>query len=126
PDIPDSANVAGVPAISPRDTVRTTLGGAAISIDYGRPAVRGRSVFNRGVLGDTIWRTGANAATQFVTTRDLIVGRDTLRAGAYSIWMHVTPDDSAYFLVFNSQTGQWGTEHHPERDVLSVPLARES
>lgn len=125
PNIPDSVRIVGVPAISPRDTVRATIGDAAITIDYGRPAVRGRAVFSRGVLGDTLWRTGANAATQFVTTRDLIVGRDTLRAGAYSLWTRVSPGNSGYALVFNGQTGQWGTEHHAERDVLSVPLSVE-
>ncbi|HEY2851871.1 MAG TPA: DUF2911 domain-containing protein [Gemmatimonadaceae bacterium] len=124
PNVEDSVDITGVPAISPRDTVRATIGAASIMIDYGRPAVRGRNVFSHGILGDTIWRTGANAATQFVTTRDLIVGGDTLRAGAYSLWTRVSPDDSSYRLLFNSQTGQWGTEHHPERDVLSVPLSR--
>ncbi len=124
PNVADSVDIAGAPAISPRDTVRATIGAAAVVIDYGRPAVRGRNVFSRGVLGDTIWRTGANAATQLSTTRDLIVGGDTLRAGAYSLWMRVSPDDSSYRLIFNTQTGQWGTEHHPDRDVLSVPLSR--
>jgi hypothetical protein len=125
PNIPDSVRIAGAPSISPRDTVRATVADAAITIDYGRPAARGRAVFSRGVLGDTLWRTGANAATQFVTTRDLIVGGDTLRAGSYSLWTSVSPDNSTYALVFNSQTGQWGTEHHAERDVLRVPLVTE-
>lgn len=125
PNIPDSVPIVGVPAISPRDTVRATIAGAAITIDYGRPAARGRAVFTNGVLGDTIWRTGANAATQFVTDHDLIIGRDTLRAGAYTLWTRTARDDSHYELVFNSQVGQWGTEHHAERDLLSVPLTRE-
>jgi len=124
PNIPDSVPILGVPSISPRDTVRATIGGAAVMIDYGRPAARGRNVFANGVLGDSVWRTGANAATQFTTTRDLVVGRDTLRAGAYTLWTRVAPGNSRYTLVFNSQTGQWGTEHHFERDVLSVPLER--
>jgi len=126
PNIPDSVPILGAPSISPRDTVRATIGGASVTIDYGRPAARGRDVFANGVLGDSVWRTGANAATQFTTTRDLLVGGDTLRAGAYSLWTRVAPGGSRYTLVFNSQTGQWGTEHHSERDVLSVPLARAS
>jgi hypothetical protein len=125
PNIPDSVRIVGVPAISPRDTVRATIGDAAITIEYSRPAARGRTVFSRGILGDTLWRTGANAATRFVTTHDLIIGRDTLRAGAYSLWTSVSADNSSYALVFNSQTGQWGTEHHAERDVLRVSLTTE-
>lgn len=126
PNIPDSVPILGVPSISPRDTVRATVGGAMVTIDYGRPAARGRDVFANGVLGDSVWRTGANAATQFTTSRDLIVGQDTLRAGAYSLWTRVAPGGQRYTLVFNSQIGQWGTEHHSERDVLSVPLERSS
>src|SRR6185503_4263924 len=124
PDIPPDKNIVGAPGISPRDTARGQLGRATISVDYGRPAVRGRDVFARGVLGDTLWRVGANAATQFTTDRDLKFGESTLRAGTYSMWMRVTPDDSRFELVFNSQIGQWGTEHHADRDVLTVPLRR--
>ena len=125
PNVPDSVDILGVPSISPRDTVRATVGGASIMIDYGRPSVRGRVVFSHGVLGDSVWRTGANAATQIIATRDLVFGRDTLRAGTYSMWTRVAPNNAGYALVFNSQTGQWGTEHHSERDVLSVPLSVE-
>lgn len=121
-DVAEDAPILGAPSISPRDTARGTVGNATITIDYGRPSVRGRDVFSHGVLGDTIWRAGANAATQFTTMVDLSVGGKRLPAGTYSLWVHVRPNDSAYELLFNSQHGQWGTEHHPDRDVLAIPL----
>lgn len=123
PNVSDDMPIAGVPALSPRDTVRAVVGRAQITIDYGRPAVRGRAVFSRGVLGDTVWRVGANTATQFTTTADLLVNGKRLPAGTYSLWVRVSPDNSSYALVFNTQSGQWGTEHHAERDLVSVPLA---
>jgi hypothetical protein len=123
PDVPDETPIVGVAALSPRDTARAVVGRAAITVDYGRPSVRGRDVFSHGVLGDTLWRVGANAATQFTTTADLAIGGRTLSAGTYSLWIRVPPDDASYALVFNTQSGQWGTEHHAERDVLSVPLS---
>jgi DUF2911 family protein len=122
PNVTDDTPIAGVPALSPRDTVRALVGRARITVDYGRPAVRGRAVFSRGVLGDTVWRLGANAATQFTTTTDLVVNGKRLPAGTYSLWVRVSPDNSSYALVFNSQSGQWGTEHHADRDLVSVPL----
>jgi hypothetical protein len=122
PNVPDDTPILGVPAISPRATTRATIGGATIMIDYGRPSVRGRNVFSHGVLGDTLWRAGANAATQFTATSDVVVDGQTLAAGTYSLWIHTPPDNSSYELVFNSQSGQWGTEHHFERDVAHVPL----
>lgn len=108
--------------VSGRDTLRAQVGSANIWVDYGRPLTRGRDVFASGVLGDTLWRTGANAATQFRTDKDLLVEGKRLPAGMYTLWMRVAPDNSAYTLVFNSQTGQWGTEHHADRDVMAVPL----
>jgi DUF2911 family protein len=121
-DVPPTTRIIGVAAISPRDTARGTAGDAQILIDYGRPALRGRDVFSHGVLGDTLWRTGANAATQFNTSADLVVGGQTIPAGKYSLWTSVGPNNSSYSLVFNRQVGQWGTEHHAEQDFASVPL----
>ena len=114
--------LAGAPGtfITGRDTVRAAVGGAALWVDYGRPSRRGRDVFAHGVLGDTLWRTGANAATQFRTDHDLQFGEHTLKAGTYSIWTHLNSKQSE--LIFNAQTGQWGTEYDPSRDVLRVPL----
>ena len=124
PDIPDTAALVGVPAISPRDTARATLGDAAITIDYGRPAVRGRDVFRNGVLGDTLWRVGANAPTQFVTTRDLIVGSETLPAGRYVLWVRAAPDNSNYTLLFNAQTGQAVVPMPPPQTTVAAQLTR--
>lgn len=123
PDIPAEKPIVGFTAMSPRDTARATVGSTRIVIDYGRPSLRGRVVFSHGVLGDTVWRTGANAATQFTTTTDLLIGGKRLAAGTYSLWTRVSPNNSSYELIFNSQVGQWGTEYHAERNVLSVPLA---
>jgi hypothetical protein len=106
--------------VSPRDTVTATLGRATLWIDYGRPSVRGREIFGRGVLGDTLWRTGANAATQFRTDVDLEIGGRRIPAGTYTLWTHY--DSGKAELVINSQTGQWGTQYDRSRDVARVPL----
>jgi hypothetical protein len=108
---------------STRDTVTATIGTANVWVDYGRPALRGRSVWVNGVLGDTIWRTGANAATQLRTDRELNIGGTIVPAGTYSLWTRTTAN--GYELIINRQAGQWGTEYHAERDLARVPL-RES
>ncbi|HKO15078.1 MAG TPA: DUF2911 domain-containing protein [Gemmatimonadaceae bacterium] len=106
--------------MSPRDTARASVGAANIFVDYGRPALRGRDVWQHGVLGDTIWRTGANAATQFSTSADLVVKGVTVPAGKYTLWTHTTP--TGYELIFNKQTGQWGTDYDPAQDLVRIPL----
>ena len=108
--------------MSPRDTVHATIAGARLMVDYGRPHVRGRKIFGGIVPFGEVWRTGANAATQFSTDRPLIFGPDTLAAGTYTLWTQ--PTATGVSLIFNRQTGQWGTEHDPAQDILTVPMER--
>jgi hypothetical protein len=113
---------AGVGVLSPRDTVRvTSAGGAAITIDYGRPAKRGRTVFG-GVLvpyGE-VWRTGANAATQFRTDKPLDFGGTVVPAGFYTLW--TVPTATGWKLIVNSETGQWGTAHKADKDLFTLGM----
>lgn len=112
---------AGVGTLSPRDSVKVaSAGGASISIDYGRPAKRGRTVFGGIVPYGEVWRTGANAATQFRTDHALDFGGTVVPAGAYTLW--TIPSATGWKLVFNSQTGQWGTQHDASRDVFTLPM----
>lgn len=105
---------------STRDTARAMIGRANVWVDYGRPSLRGRDVWVNGVLGDSIWRTGANAATQLRTDVDLDIGGTVVPAGIYSLWTKAT--SRGYELIINRQAGQWGTEYHPERDLARIPL----
>ncbi|HET7602978.1 MAG TPA: DUF2911 domain-containing protein, partial [Gemmatimonadales bacterium] len=95
---------------------------AQLMVDYGRPHVRGRKIFGGIVPFGQVWRTGANAATQFSTDRSLVFGRDTLAPGSYTLW--TLPTATSVSLIFNRQTGQWGTEYDPLQDVLRVPMER--
>jgi hypothetical protein len=108
--------------VSRRDTTRAVIGACSLWVDYGRPSKRGRKVFENGVLGDTLWRTGANAATQFRTSHDLVFAGRTLPAGKYTLWTRVT--GGAFALLVNSQTGQWGTVHDSARDLMQLPLEK--
>jgi len=106
---------------STRDTVEATIGSAHLWIDYGRPALRGRDVWVNGVLGDTLWRTGANAATQLRSDVDLVVGGATVPAGTYTLWTAATP--SGYRLVINRQAGN---DYDAKQDLVRVPLRESS
>lgn len=109
-------------AASTRDTARAQINGAPMWIDYGRPALRGRNAWVNGVLGDTLWRTGANAATQIQTPVDITIAGNAIPAGKYTLWTHVLPGNAAYELIFNKQVGQWGTVYDAKQDLVRVPL----
>lgn len=107
--------------LSPRDTARATFGSAQIFVDYGRPSARGRQIFAaNGILNDTLWRTGANAATQLSTSAPIRIGGQDVPAGKYTLWTVAVP--GRYQLVVNRQTGQWGTVYDPKQDLVRVPL----
>ncbi|HET9425049.1 MAG TPA: DUF2911 domain-containing protein, partial [Gemmatimonadaceae bacterium] len=113
---------AALGAPTTRDTARAQISGTAFWLDYGRPSLRGRNVWSNGVLGDTLWRTGGNAATQFRTAADLRIAGQTIPAGMYTLWTKIHPGNSRYELVFNRQVGQWGTVYDPRQDLVRVPL----
>jgi hypothetical protein len=107
--------------LSPRDTVRATIGSAHLLVDYGRPHKRGRDIFGAVVPWNQVWRTGANAATGFTTDADLKVGSTTIPKGSYTIW--TLPAPSGAKLIVNSQTGQWGTQYDSSKDFARLDLA---
>ena len=113
----------GVAQRNSRGTAKISLGGKAISVEYGRPSLKGRSVAD--LLGQLkagdFWRLGADKSTTFSTAADLQSGDVTVPAGQYSLWAEREADNS-WKLVFNKQHGQWGTQHDASQDLASVPL----
>jgi hypothetical protein len=110
----------GLGNLSPRDTTRATVGGARVQIDYGRPLRRGRVIFGTVVPWDTVWRTGANQATQLITDKDLVVGGTVVPAGTYSLF--TIPSTKGWMLIINKQHGQWGTDYDAKQDLARIPM----
>jgi hypothetical protein len=110
----------GMGTLSPRDTAEADVGGAHLAVDYGRPFRRGRVIFGNVVPWGQVWRTGANAATGFTTSRDVEIGGTSVPAGSYTLWTLPTPE--GWKLIVNGETGQWGTEYKAERDVARIDL----
>jgi len=119
----DGGGGGGKPMLSPRDTTRATVGSAHLLVDYGRPSKRGREIFGGLVPYGEVWRTGANAATTFVTDRDLVVGAVKVPAGTYTIYSVPAQSADGWRLIINKQTKQWGTEYHEDQDLARIPMA---
>ncbi len=118
---------AGQAPASPRDSLKATIGGATISVNYGRPSKRGREIF--GGLGDMkwgmVWRTGANEATHITTTKDLAFGAVTVPAGTYTLFT-LLDQGGKWMLIVNKQTKQWGTAYDMTQDLVRIPLKVEA
>jgi hypothetical protein len=107
-------------ALSVRDTLRARIGAAEFTVDYGRPLARGRTLLGDVIPYDYVWRTGANAATQFTTSAAIRLGSVALPPGTYTLWTLPKPDGVT--LIVNRQTGQWGTGYGPAYDIGRTPL----
>ena len=99
------------------------VGGKRVSVEYGRPSLKGRTVaelLEQLKAGDC-WRLGADKSTTFSTAADLQFADVTIPKGDYSLWAQRGADHS-WKLVFNKEHGQWGMQHDTAQDFASVPL----
>jgi hypothetical protein len=90
----------------PRQTVSVELAGQQVTIDYGRPQLRGRTLGEllKQLPADRIWRAGENQVTTLTTTADLSIAGKTVPAGKYSLYVHA-PEAGDWALVLNSDPG---------------------
>ena len=97
-------------------------GPAKIAIDYGQPHLRGRNVIGMpGVVPwDSVWRTGANMATQLSTEVDMTIGNTFIPRGVYSLFS--LPTRNGWKLVVSKDIMQWGTDYDPSKDFARIDL----
>lgn len=136
---------------SPKASVMQTIGVTDITITYSRPATKGRTIFaeapaametrakgeatldnqNERKTGEPIvpynhvWRAGANDATVFQVTDDVLINGQPLKAGTYSL--HTIPAKDEWTIIFNNDAGQWGSfSYDSKKDTLRVKTKPQS
>ena len=137
------------PRPSQKASVTQTIGVTDVTITYSRPGVKGRRIWGdplpsqeakgEATLDDQnvrpkdapivpwghAWRTGANEATQFVVTDDVLINGQKLPAGSYSL--HTIPNKDEWTIIFNSVANQWGSfDYDPTKDTLRVKAKAET
>lgn len=66
-----------------------------------------------------VWRAGANEATKFNVSDDVLVQGQKLAAGAYSL--HIIPGKEEFTVIFNKTADQWGSfRYDAKQDALRV------
>jgi hypothetical protein len=108
---------------SPPATAKCDLpGGKSITVDYSSPRVKGRKIFGADIVPyGEVWRTGANEATTFVTTADVMVGGKHVPAGKYTIF--TVPNKDKWVLIISKKTGEWGIPYPgADSDLLRADM----
>jgi len=120
-----------VKSLSVRDSVHSKIGDAIFTIDYGSPLMRGRTLLGGVIPYDMVWRTGANAATQFTTSMPIKLAGLQVPAGTYTLF--TAPHTNSVELIVNKESGQWGTSYNRlqnlgiakiESEVNSTPVEK--
>ena len=114
----------GFKSLSVRDTTRGKIGNATFAVDYGRPLLRGRVLLGDVIGYDRVWRTGANAATQFSTSMPITIAGLNVPAGMYTLW--TVPHTNGVELIVNKETGQWGTGYNGALNLGKAPIKSET
>ena len=96
-----------------------------ITLEYGRPNVKGRTIWGGLVPYGEVWRTGANEATTFSIDQDVMVEGERLAAGTYGLF--TIPGESEWVVIFNKEADQWGSMKYNEgEDALRVTVEPEA
>src|SRR5213596_1121254 len=111
-----SAQQLKTPAPSSTQIIKQELGLGTVELSYSRPNIKGRKIFGDLVPFGKVWRAGANEATTFVTSGDIVVGGKTVPAGSYTIF--TVPGADKWTLIVNKKTGEWGIPYRYESDEL--------
>ncbi|MEL7249000.1 MAG: DUF2911 domain-containing protein [Bacteroidota bacterium] len=104
---------------SPRKEMSGILDGVKITVNYGSPSVKGRTIWDELVPYGEVWRTGANEATRFTVNKDITIGNAQLPAGTYGLF--TVPGANGWQVIFNREADQWGSyEYNEDQDVIRV------
>lgn len=108
--------------LSPPAIATQKVGNTYISIKYGQPSLKGRTIgTDVEPFPDSIWRAGANEATVFETDRDVLVEGKVLPKGKYAFFAR--QKGRSWILIFNKTWDQWGAYKYDEaQDVFRVPV----
>ncbi len=92
-------------ASSDRGSSELTLAGGKVSVEYGRPSLKGRDIekmLNEQLPVGTAWRMGMNDATTLTTDVDLKFGKTVIKKGKYALQAKRV-EEQKWVMVFTGE-----------------------
>jgi hypothetical protein len=111
-----------VPAASPLQTTKQNFALGDITLEYSRPAVKGRTVFGDLVPYDKVWRTGANATSKITFSSDVKLEGKDVKAGTYGLF--TIPGKSSWEVMLSTDLGLGANvgAYKKENEVVRVQV----
>lgn len=105
------------PQASPAATISQSVGLGKATVEYSRPALKGRKMFGVQVPYGKVWRTGANKITNLILSEDMLVGGKKVPAGTYGLFTIPTATD--WTIILSKDANMWGAYEYKEaNDVV--------
>lgn len=106
-----------MPAPSPTQYLKQDFGLSSIELTYSRPGLKGRDVFGNVVLYDSLWRTGANAATKIKFNDPVEILGHKVDTGSYAIYT-IPHKNGEWTIVLNKGYNNGGLEGYKQSEDL--------
>ena len=101
--------------VSPHEKASIDVNGKNITIEYGRPYLKGRKAVGGSLVPyGKVWRTGADEATTLTTAGDLDIGGLRVPAGTYALF--TLPGENKWTLIVSKNAKQWGAFSYKESE----------
>jgi hypothetical protein len=94
------------PQPSPSAKAMQTVGLTEVTLEYSRPAKRGRAIFGELVPFDKLWRTGANSNSMITFSDDVKFAGTDVKAGTYAVY--TKPGKKEWTVMLYNDTSNWG------------------
>ena len=113
-----------LPAASPAATVAQQIGLGTVTVDYGRPSLKGRTMFGDRIPYGKVWRTGANKITDLTLSEPMTIEGKAVATGKYGLYS--IPNADSFTFIINKDANAWGAYDYKEaNDVIRLVVKTE-
>lgn len=98
-----------------------------VKVTYGQPSKKGRQIFGGLEKFGTVWRTGADEATEITFAKDGKFGGKAVKAGTYTLFSKL--GEKEWTIILNSELKQWGAYGYDkikDKNVVEVAVPTKS
>jgi len=118
---PAQSFVLDLPDPSQRAEISQKIGITNITINYHRPLVKNRKIWDGLVPYGKVWRAGANENTTISFSDPVMIEGKPLEKGAYGL--HMIPNADEWTIIFSKNSTSWGSFTYDQaEDALRVTV----
>ena len=108
---------------SPRKEASGKIGDVTVTVDYGAPSVKGRTVWGGLEKYGKVWRAGANENTTIAFDKDVKIGKNNVSAGKYGFFI-IPMENEDWTLILSKKNNAWGAfSYNQKEDVLRLNIS---